>query len=94
MAVYVDPLINYGMPSKASCFNRKPSCHLYADSLEELHHFARMIGLKSQWFQDNPHLKHYDLTAGKRALAVANGAIQHSKSDAVSKWKELKANGQ
>lgn len=45
--------------------------HLVSDtSLEELHQFARSIGLKRKWFQDGRH-PHYDLTttrARNRAL--------------------------
>jgi hypothetical protein len=45
--------------------------HLVADSLEELHRFARRIGLKREWFQEG-RLPHYDLTsAGKIREAMA-----------------------
>jgi hypothetical protein len=51
------------------------SCHLFADTLEELHRFAVAIGLRRDWFQNHPKLPHYDLTFGKRKQAVAKGAI-------------------
>jgi len=57
-----------------TCF-RGGSCHLTADSLEELHRFAIRIGLQRTWFQNHPLLPHYDLTKSKRALAMKAGAI-------------------
>lgn len=39
MAVYVDPLINYG-------WKLGPSCHMTADTIEELNALAVKIGLK------------------------------------------------
>lgn len=69
MSVFVDPLIDYG-------WRLGPSCHLYADTVEELHSFAARLGLRREWFQDKPYFPHYDLTSKKRALAVKCGAIQ------------------
>ena len=37
MPIYVDPLIVFGGDEAPYCFRHKPSCHMYADSLEELH---------------------------------------------------------
>ena len=74
MPVYVDPLINWNNPAAPKCFRNQPSCHLYADSLEELHAFARKIGLKRSWFQNHRLMPHYDLTASRRAAAVLAGA--------------------
>ncbi len=36
--------------------------HLVADELEELHSFAQSVGLKRQWFQEQPGHSHYDIT--------------------------------
>jgi hypothetical protein len=56
--------------------------HLFADTQEELHAFAAKLGLKRSYFQPahergdgspSPHW-HYDVTAGKRAQAIALGA--------------------
>lgn len=70
MAVYVDAL----HPCLATKnWKWDHSCHLLADSDEELHKFAVELGLKREWFQGK-RLKHYDLTAGKRHLAVKYGA--------------------
>lgn len=48
-------------------------CHMFADSLDELHEFANKIGMKRIWFQ-NKRLPHYDLTEKRRKLAVSLGA--------------------
>lgn len=51
-------------------------CHLLSDlSLEELHEFAKSIGVKKCFFH-NSSIPHYDLRPAKRELAVANGAIE------------------
>lgn len=51
---------------------------------------AKGIGLLKEWFQDNRMLKHYDLTPGKRAVAVLRGAIEHDRKQAIEKWRELR----
>jgi hypothetical protein len=48
---------------------------MFADSEEELHEFAKKIGMKKEWFQDKK-LPHYDLTATRRQLALSMGAIE------------------
>lgn len=88
--VYVDGLINFGGGLAPRCFRYKPSCHMYADDLEELHRAAALLGLKRAWFQDSPSLQHYDLTPNKRALAVRYGAVEHNRREAVEKWQELR----
>lgn len=65
--VYVDPLVDWG-------WRLGPSCHLVADSPDELHAFAARLGMRRRWFQDDPRLPHYDLTARRRERAVAMGA--------------------
>lgn len=48
--------------------------HLVADTLDELHWFAKEIGLKREWFQDHRH-KHYDMTTqAKVRRALLRGA--------------------
>lgn len=70
--VYVDPLWER-TTNKQWRWNK--SCHLFADSLEELHAFAESIGMKREWFQ-NTKLPHYDLTEARRKKAVAKGAVE------------------
>lgn len=90
MSVFVDPLHNYRASSAPHCFRNKPSCHMYADTLEELHAMAKRIGLRRDWFQNSPHLQHYDLTPQKRMAAVRAGAIEHDFITAVKVWKALR----
>jgi len=47
--------------------------HLVANSDEELHSFAKLIGLKREWSQDH-RIHHYDLMKGKVQLAEEFGA--------------------
>lgn len=52
--VYVDDLVRYGYgPARL----RGGSCHMMADTLEELHAMAASIGMKRAWFQplSSPH---------------------------------------
>ncbi len=78
MSVYVDPLRDWG-GSKG--FRWKTSCHMYADTDEELHTMALAIGMKKTWFQGDPRLPHYDLRPERRVAAVAAGAVEHTRSE-------------
>lgn len=69
MSVYVDCLRDWG-------WRLGPSCHLIADTLDELHAFAARLGLKRAWFQNKRSGPHYDLTASKRQTAVVLGAVE------------------
>ncbi len=42
--------------------------HLIAGNLQELHIFAKSVGLKRQWFQE--HHKHYDITTARMLKKV------------------------
>ena len=71
--VYVDQLIDYG-------WKLGPSCHLLADTEDELHSFAKRLGLKRQWVQRSRRgIIHYDLNCGKRSLALDLGAVEPSR---------------
>lgn len=87
MSVYVDPQTNYG-------WKLGSSCHMWADTEAELHTFAASIGLKRVWFQhkkdlDGYGLPHYDLTTGRRLVAVKKGAIQMDMHTAFYHWIKL-----
>lgn len=71
MTVYVDPLCDYG-------WRLGPSCHLTADTDEELRAFAARLGCKPAWYQRKPAdpFGHFDLVASKRARAVELGAVE------------------
>jgi hypothetical protein len=88
VSVYVDPLTAC-VPNASWPWRR--SCHLFADTLEELHEFAALINLSRVWFQRHRQCDHYDLTAGRRALAIQMGAISLSRRETVDKWREIRA---
>lgn len=90
MSVYVDPLVAWGGAAAPRCFRGRLSCHMYADAEGELHAMAARIGLKRAWFQADPRLPHYDLTVGRRALAVARGAAEHSLVE-MARWMARRA---
>ena len=70
--VYVDEIVKY--PWARAPF-KGGSCHMTADTLEELHELAQRIGLKREWFQAKSNVPHYDLTPSRRALAMEAGAV-------------------
>lgn len=73
MSIYVDEMAPCIRTAK---WPYDESCHLVADSVEELQEFARLIKLNRSWFQNKPELPHYDLTQGMRCWAVAFGPIE------------------
>lgn len=52
-------------------------CHMVADSIDELHAFADLLGMKREWFQDK-RLPHYDMNAKRRERALKLGALRIS----------------
>lgn len=78
MTVYVDCLRQYPttMVNPKARRHGKIWSHLFGTDIEELHLFARGIGLRRIWFQDKPTFPHYDLTPFKRNLAILRGAEQ------------------
>lgn len=85
MSCYVDPL--FAMEGRNAPVKRVGErhghrwCHLWADSLEELHQLAGKIGMKPEWFQDKRGFPHYDLVPPRRAHALRLGAIEFSAAD-------------
>lgn len=69
MTVYVDDVRHE--------FGRMVMCHMWADTEDELHAMADRIGLQRRWFQQPPKAswKHYDISLGKKDLALQNGAL-------------------
>ncbi|MBY0259562.1 DUF4031 domain-containing protein [Methylobacterium sp.] len=78
MSVFVDQPIHP--------FGRMMMCHLWADSLDELLAMVDRIGVNRRWIQGHPTLSHgkhreaswvhFDISKGKRALAIHAGAIE------------------
>lgn len=65
--IYVD---NYNAP-----FRGMMMCHMMTDGDElELHTFAAKLGLKREWYQGD----HYDISLGKKKLALQLGAVECS----------------
>lgn len=69
MTVYVDTM-------KAS-YGRMKMCHMYADTLDELHAMAERLGVR-RYFQAPPKASHphYDISLGKKAEAMRQGAVE------------------
>lgn len=69
MAVYVDKMM--------ASLGRMKMCHMVADSTEELLAMASVIGLDPRWLQNagTAH-EHFDISMGKRRLAITAGAIE------------------
>lgn len=94
MAVYVDELMTIeargAQAHRVGARHGHRWCHLFADSLDELHAVARRIGMKRAWFQ-NKRLPHYDLVPTRRAAAIRAGAIPLGRREAHVKRMELRA---
>lgn len=84
MTAFVDDLVEHptsayrddGQARRVGARNGDRWCHLYADTVEELHAFAARIGMKRAWFQTSRSgTPHYDLTPGRRAAALKAGAV-------------------
>ena len=84
--VYVDVLLPWPKTTK---WPYKFSCHLFADSIVELHFFAKKIKLKRSWFQETS-IPHYDLTSSKRKMAIEFEAKEVERNEAVQIWRKLK----
>jgi len=75
MSVYVDNLRNSKISVK---WTYSKSCHLTADSDDELLSFAVVLGLKRTWLQISKRkmVKHFDLCSSMRTKALSLGAIE------------------
>lgn len=84
MAVYVDDM-------KAR-FGRMIMCHMIADTIDELHEMADKIGIQRKWFQDKKDHPHYDISLGKRNLAVQFGAREITMRECVKLSQNIYSN--
>ncbi len=73
MAVYVDDAVHP--------WRGKRWAHLMADTLDELHAFAGLLGIPRRAFQDKTSGAHYDVTAELRERALQLGATAISRHD-------------
>jgi len=74
MTVYVDDMHRY----PAGQFGRMKMSHMLADTDDELHVMASLIGVARKWHQAPPKASssHYDIALSKRARAVELGAVE------------------
>ncbi len=87
MSVYVDWLMHHG---GKGFWAGKKSCHMFADTLEELHDMAEKIGMKRSWFQDNGQsAEHYDLVESRRKAAIKLGAKELTSREQVCYFIDL-----
>jgi len=84
VSVYVDAPI-WG-------FGRMKMCHMIADTPDELHAMADLIGVERRWFQQPPKASfwHYDIAKSKRTLAVAAGAIECDRNAFVANLRRIR----
>jgi len=78
MAVYIDDAQIPASVRNGDRVHTSTWSHLTADTEDELHAFARKLGLRREWYQgpdEHGDLWHYDLTAGKRQQALKLGAL-------------------
>jgi hypothetical protein len=63
--------------------------HMIADSIEELHNFAKSIGIKKCWYQNKrgKNQPHYDVRESKYSEAINQGAIQITRKELLLKLK-------
>jgi hypothetical protein len=89
MSVYVDDM--------RAPYGRMVMCHMTADSSEELLAMARTIGVSERWIQEpGTWQEHFDISLGKRALAVKAGAVEATGRErvmAMIEKREAQANG-
>jgi len=81
MAVYVD--------CEENKFRRMVMCHMFADTIAELHAMADRIGMRRAWFQPFS-FPHYDVAKGRRTLAVRYGAVEVTRRQGYEIRKRLR----
>lgn len=92
--IYVDEVKEYPAQCIADLESRlgRLWAHLWCDAGQEdqLHAFARKIGVRREWFQARHDFPHYDLVPSKRRMALANGAMPMRLSDWIRNRQEEK----
>jgi len=66
-------------------------CHLVADSIDELHEFAKKLGMRKEWFQHAASYPHYDITVKTRVCALELGALIGNRIQIITCARKLKA---
>lgn len=83
MSVYLD--------HSSHALGRMRMCHMIADTPAELRAMALHLGLNLAWFQASASAPHFDISKGKRAAAIAAGAVVLERAPFVAKLREVKA---
>jgi hypothetical protein len=84
VSIYVDQAANH--------FGRMLMCHMIANTPDELHAMAERIGMQRRWYQEPPKASfwHYDVAKGKRALAIAAGALECDRNTFVAALRRIR----
>jgi hypothetical protein len=82
LSVYVD--------GERNRFGRMIMCHMFADTLAELHTMAAAIGMDRAWFQPLS-FPHYDVSLSRRAVAVQLGAVEVDRRQGYEIRKRVRA---
>jgi hypothetical protein len=85
MPVYVDDFF--------AAYGRMKMCHLLADTDEDLHAMADVIGVDRRHYQNTVSGPHYDIAKSKRELAIAAGAIPITYRQAAMMTKHRRLTG-
>lgn len=84
MPVYVDDM--------EAPFGRMIMCHMIADTTEELLEMVDAIDVARRWIQkEGTTSEHFDISKGKRRLAVQLGAVEISQRDLVRRMRSRRA---
>ena len=86
MTVYVDDVRHK--------FGRMQMCHMWSTDLEELLAMADAIGVQRKWLQQPPKASwvHFDISLGKKAEAIARGAVLTDKYGPIEHVARLAGN--
>lgn len=82
MTVYID--------KERNTFGRMIMCHMFADTIAELHDMASKIGMRRTWFQPFS-FPHYDVAVGRRKKALELGAVEVDRRTGYLVRKKLRA---
>ena len=87
MSIYVD--------RERNRFGRMIMCHMFADTIPELMTFAKRLGLRDEWFQDDK-TPHFDICLAKRREAIQKGAVEIDRRQAyriILEWRAKRREG-
>lgn len=82
------------MPVYVDCgrfpYGRMIMSHMLADTPEELHRMADLIGIDRKWFQPRS-TPHYDVCQERRKRAIAAGAIVIGRKETVDLIRRIRS---